>query len=322
MSKDVKSKIAVFLKSFGNDTQLCYNSECNRVSRMVKCDIDKAVAENNAGKDVYFYINAGGTKQNDIKKLTACFVDLDAGRGRDNKYLLTRQVDVKKRAMLLKIKSFPLKPSYVVETRNGYQVYWLLAGNHYAANYTTAWNAVQNKINNFFKSVGSDVLTKKINQIYRVPFLMWRKEWEGKQPFYVSVIMNNKNKRYTIANLASALQGTSAILGKRHGDSGPKPRAKTYRSKPAAKYPKGFSKKTTGSIQTSPKCPPRSIQAFREELADTYSKYDDGNNTDQVIKDTVDFLLEVKQILWYCKKQFMSNAAERLANELSAKFCV
>lgn len=304
MSKVLKSKIQSFLNTFGNNVILCYNKDLNKVSSMIKCTLDEAIKQNSYGKDVYFYINEGGTKQSDITKLRACFVDLDAGRNSSGQYLTTKQVDMKKKAMIKKVKEFSLAPTYVIETRNGYQIYWILSQNHIVKYYQTKWNAIQNKINNFFKDVGSDTLTKKINQIYRLPYLNWHKKWEGKLPFNVKVYSNGKSNKYTLSELSQALNKVSGIVSKHHGDSGPYQQNKYI---------------NTCAI------PVKKKKIYAE---DDYS--DEGwdeeitvrNQVDETVKETISFLLEVKQILWYSKKEFMSKSAERLANELSAKFCV
>lgn len=296
----LKNKINTFLKSFGGNVTICYNREPNKVSSMTQASVDEAIRQNKLGKDVYFYINEGGTKQRDITKLRACFVDLDAGRDNRGNYLTTSKVLSKKKEMMQKIKTFPLSPTYVIETRNGYQVYWLLAGNHYANNYAKTWEVIQNKICNFFKDVGSDKLTKKINQIYRIPFLNWQKKWEGKQPFSVSIIVNNKNKRYTLSQLAAKLKGVSGLIGNHHGDSG--------------KWQKNTIQK-----------PLQRKTHIQQDMEDDYENenYTPKKHINQkTIQETISFLLEVKQILWYSKKEFMSRSAERLANELTDEFCV
>lgn len=297
----LKNKINTFLKSFGKEVIICYNRELNKVSSMTQASVDEAIRQNRLGKDVYFYINEGGTKQRDIKKLRACFVDLDAGRDSRGNYLTINKVAVKKKEMMKKIKTFPLSPTYIIETRNGYQVYWLLSGNHYAQNYTKTWEVIQNKINNFFKDVGSDKLTKKINQIYRLPFLSWHKKWEGKQPFPVSIVYNQKNKKYTLSQLAAKLKGISAFINNHNGDSG------KWIKKPANTYSKD--KYTIDTYDD-------------EEEDENDDKQPSNKNVNQkVIQETISFLLEVKQILWYSKKEFMSRSAERLANELTDEFC-
>lgn len=293
-------KMKKFLGAFGNPT-LVYNRDVNKVSAMIKTNYSGAVAQNKQGKDVYFYINEGGTKEVDITKLRACFVDLDAGRDTNGKYYDMVRVRQLKGRMSEAIEKFKLAPTYVVETRNGYQLYWVL---YTAINVNqrslTEWKAIQAKLNNFFKNVGADSITRKVNQIFRVPHLKWHKRWEGKAAFDVKLAASAPKKVYTMNQLIEATSGTSSIISYKTYD-----RDKKSYQKQSPVYAEDYLDKLRG--------------AFNAELDNTVMRSNPNSNT---VSETISFLLEAQKTFHYMRKQFMSQSAERLANELSSQFCV
>jgi hypothetical protein len=80
---------------------------------------------NNLNSDIYFIPNSGGSKDSQISQINSAFIDWDAGRDSDSKYHNLETVKQKKIEFLNKLDQFPYKPSYTIETRNGYHVYWL-----------------------------------------------------------------------------------------------------------------------------------------------------------------------------------------------------
>lgn len=75
--------------------------------------------------DVYFVVNEGGYSDSDISGINAVFIDVDwKDEGKDSLPLAV--LEPLKRAKLDEVLSFALQPSYVVDTRNGLHVYWLL----------------------------------------------------------------------------------------------------------------------------------------------------------------------------------------------------
>ena len=76
-----------------DNPKMCYNADpLKKVSAMIYAkSIEDAVTANEAGSDVYFYIN-GGPKENDVKNFKFCHIDLDAGRDDNGKYFDTKKV--------------------------------------------------------------------------------------------------------------------------------------------------------------------------------------------------------------------------------------
>ena len=200
-----------FLDSFSQQQHIfCYNgSPRKKISSMKHTQYWKEMyeANKNSGSDAYFYIN-GGRKQYAIDKIAACFCDMDAGRDEEGKYFKPSIVMKHKERFLEKINEFPVPPSWVVDTRNGYQCYWILNPNDRQVNKTT-WKGVQKKLANHF---GGDPLAIKINQIFRVPYTWWRKGWEGKAPYFTSILKGSTGNTVAFNDLKNTLEGTSANI--------------------------------------------------------------------------------------------------------------
>jgi hypothetical protein len=212
-AQDARNK---FLDSFKQNHIVCWNGNPRKkVSSMNHNNgsnaIDVALEANvNNHSDVYFYVN-GGRKLYGINQFTCCFCDMDAGRDNEGKYFKPSVVMKKKQEFLKRINSFPVKPSWVVDTRNGYQCYWLFddASRKIVGNNKTFWNGLQKKLVNYF---GGDPRAIKPNQIYRVPYTWWRKEWEKKAPYFTSLLPGCSGQPINVADLKSALTGQPATL--------------------------------------------------------------------------------------------------------------
>ena len=200
-----------FIGSFGGEQNIyCYNGDPRKkISTMSHTpDLTLAIHANlNNSSDVYFYVN-GGRKQYAISQVRACFVDIDAGRDSSGNYLPSKEVMKFKQSSLDKINNFPVKPSWVVDTRNGYQIYWILDKDSRYINKLN-WNGIQKKLVNYF---GGDARAIKINQIYRVPYTWWRKCWEKKASYYSTILQGSTGEAIDVQDLVSALNGQPATV--------------------------------------------------------------------------------------------------------------
>ena len=202
-----------FLDSFGIKHIFCYNGNPRKkISSMRHThQLSEAIqADTEENSDVYFYVN-GGRKLYAIHNFTCCFCDIDAGRDAQGKYFKPSIVMQKKKQFLNKINQFPVAPSWVVDTRNGYQCYWILDKQSVKmiGKNKTFWNGLQKKLVNYFDG---DPRAIKANQIYRVPYTWWRKCWEGKQPYFSSILPGSTGKPINVVDLKSALTGQPANL--------------------------------------------------------------------------------------------------------------
>ena len=189
----------------------CYNGDPRRkISSMRHTSNLNEVhdANENGNSDAYFYVN-GGRKQYAINTISCCFVDIDAGRDSSGNYLPSKEVMKFKQDALDKINNFAVKPSWVVDTRNGYQMYWILDDESRTLLNKTNWNGIQKKLVNYF---GGDARAIKINQIYRVPYTWWRKCWEKKAPYFTSILTGSTGHRINVKELISALNGQPATV--------------------------------------------------------------------------------------------------------------
>ncbi len=201
-----------FLNSFNLVGHIfCYNGDPRRKISSMKHTNDLVEVRNaneNSNSDAYFYVN-GGRKQYAINTIACCFVDIDAGRDAAGNYLPSKEVMKFKQSSLDKINNFAVKPSWVVDTRNGYQIYWILDDQSRTLVNQTTWNGIQKKLVNYF---GGDARAIKINQIYRVPYTWWRKCWEKKASYFTSILTGSTGHRINVQDLISALNGQPATV--------------------------------------------------------------------------------------------------------------
>ena len=201
-----------FLNSFNLVGHIfCYNGDPRRKISSMKHTNDLVEVRNaneNSNSDAYFYVN-GGRKQYAINTIACCFVDIDAGRDAAGNYLPSKEVMKFKQSALDRINNFPVKPSWVVDTRNGYQIYWIMDDQSRTLINQTTWNGIQKKLVNYF---GGDARAIKINQIYRVPYTWWRKCWEKKASYFTSILNGSTGQSVNVQDLISALNGQPATV--------------------------------------------------------------------------------------------------------------
>ena len=338
----------------------CYNGDPRKkISSMNHTDnlTTVAIANDSQGADAYFYVN-GGRKQYAISRVRACFVDMDAGRDDNGSYFKPSIVMQKKREFLKKINSFPVKPSWVVDTRNGYQCYWILDHNANSPN-KTYWNGIQKKLVNYFEG---DARAIKINQIYRIPYTWWRKGWEGKQPYFTSILSGSTGNPVNIEHLKQALDGVSAVVNlvaNKTSDEWFKEYAKAYKKSDITGVPVSVNVASTianqmnslnlntytnstddiknkyvyagGGMFNKAYGDPTPVSPVSEDDTDSLEPLPvesggedldlDGSQT-KLLKTVVEFLNQVSTPLYFSNNRFLSNAAKELASKISDKFCI
>ena len=349
-----------FFESFGGQQIFCYNGDPRKkISSMNHTDhlTTVAIANDNQGADAYFYVN-GGRKQYAISRIRACFVDMDAGRDDNGNYFKPSIVMQKKRGFLNYINNFPVKPSWVVDTRNGYQCYWILNQNNVNP-HKTYWNGIQKKLVNHF---GGDARAIKINQIYRIPYTWWRKGWEGKQPYFTSILSGSTGDPVNIEQLKEALDGVSAVINivaNKTSDEWYKEYAKAYKRSDVTGVPVSVNV-ATNILNQMKSLNPEVYTNSTDNIKPVYSNYTGGSggvfqkaygdptpvhpvdedaSTDaqdampdedmsldgqqtKLLKTVVEFLNQVSTPLYFSNNRFLSNAAKDLASQISDKFCI
>jgi hypothetical protein len=356
-AQDARNK---FLNSFKQNNIFCWNGNPRKkISSMNHNNgsngLQYALEANvNNRSDVYFYVN-GGRKLYAINQFTCCFCDMDAGRDEQGAYFKPSVVMQKKKEFLAKINSFPVKPSWVVDTRNGYQCYWIFddASRKIVGHNKTFWNGLQKKLVNYF---GGDPRAIKPNQIYRVPYTWWRKEWEKKAPYFTSLLPGSTGQTVNVADLKSALTGQPAtlqIIPEKCSDEWYRGYAKAYKQSDITGVPVSANVavdilnqlrneetyKNVKSVYDSheamnynrvygdpmPVMPvddddTDALQTLPEDAGDEDINLD-GSQT-QLLKTVVEFLNQVSTPLYFSNNRFLSNAAKELANKISDRFCI
>ncbi|WP_405158490.1 hypothetical protein [Paenibacillus sp. FSL H8-0283] len=146
---------------------------------------------NDEGYEVYFVVNSGGYKDSDIDHINAVFIDLDCGRDVSKNYFSLEATREYKNEKLKEIDEFPLKPSYIVETRNGLHCYWLLE----VGATTDQFKECQDRL---IKHFNADTSVKRLCNLMRVPGTNWCKDLHNK--FQIEIIRNTRT-RYSIEDI-------------------------------------------------------------------------------------------------------------------------
>ena len=115
------------------------------------------------------------------------FIDIDAGRAETGRYYSDDEVRARKQYMcetVLKALD-ETTPTLIVETRNGYHVYWA-CGNNISAD---DWNLIELKLIEVVSI--ADKAVKDASRVMRLPETNWIKKDEGFAPFKVKAIKGN-----------------------------------------------------------------------------------------------------------------------------------
>lgn len=145
--------------------------------------------------EVYFVPNSGGYKDADINKVNTVFIDLDCGRDTNKNYYSFDVVKGYKQKKLDELDRFIYKPSYVIETRNGFHCYWLV---HSEAT-ISQFKECEGRLISYFDA---DVQVKNPARLLRVPDTYWCKDIHNKVA--INIIQRN-DIRYYIDDLINSL---------------------------------------------------------------------------------------------------------------------
>lgn len=149
---------------------------------------------NSQGFNIYYVVNSGGTHNQDINHINAVFIDFDCGKNENNQYYSLDVTKKFKQEKLNIIHNFKIKPTFVIETRNGLHVYWCI-NNGTIDEYLEC----QERLINYFKSDNS---IKDLARIMRLPDYYWCKDINN--TFMCSIIEFN-DVRYNIKDIIDIL---------------------------------------------------------------------------------------------------------------------
>ncbi len=146
---------------------------------------DKLKQLNEQGYNIYFTVNSGGTKKEQINKINAFFIDCDCGKDNNGNYFDLDIVKQYKQRVLQRVQDFGLVPSFVIDSRNGYHVYWLINNAK-----VEQFEEVQKKLIHYFNS-DERVFTAQF--IMRLPGYYWTKDVQNK---YLCTVYQYNDVRY------------------------------------------------------------------------------------------------------------------------------
>jgi hypothetical protein len=155
-------------------------------------------------KDICYIPNSGGTKNCTITKINSVFIDWDSGRDKNDIYFPLSIISQKKKLFISKLNKAPLLPSHTIETRNGYQCYWLLHSGATNKEFTDA----QQLLAHYFSS---DKSITNPARVMRLPGYNWIKPNSNCKPFHVNIINFNSIKYY-IRSIFSSFKAVSFNL--------------------------------------------------------------------------------------------------------------
>lgn len=154
--------------------------------------------------DIYFLVN--DTKEylkkkpsnNDIIDFRNWFIDIDAGKDENGNYFCDEEVLIRKQYMCETVLSSLPTPTLVIETRNGYHIYWSCIENISA----DEWNRVELKLHDIISV--ADHAVKDASRILRMPNTMWVKPDKGCTPVEVKPVFGTPI-RYGIEDFEAIL---------------------------------------------------------------------------------------------------------------------
>ena len=167
--------------------------------------------------DIYFCVNGTETYKKtkprdlDITEYVSWYLDLDAGKDEFGNYYTGKELGKRKTAFRKIINLLP-KNTAVVETRNGYHVY-------YACEDVTSesvWRRIQNRLLDV--AAVADPAVKEPSRLMRLPGTYWMKDKSA--PFLVSVISAEKitwKPEDLEKNLENSEAGIKKFLGANQG---------------------------------------------------------------------------------------------------------
>jgi len=175
-------------------------------------------------KDIYYIVNSGGTKDADITSVNSAYIDWDAGKDSQGSYFPLDHVSQLKADFLTSFQNSPVEPSYIIETRNGYHIYWLL----HPGTTPEQFIALQQSLIHYFHS---DPMIINPARVMRLPGYYWYKSQDPCHSFFVNII-HSSSLRFSFSDLyhsfhfetesqVPCLEGTASPIPKEGRKSAP-----------------------------------------------------------------------------------------------------
>ena len=137
-----------------------------------------------------------GRKKTDIIQYNAFMLDFDL-KDEGNRHYKGEQLIQAKERLLKEIQAkLPLEPDYIVESRNGFHVYYLINPSERKMS-SSEWHSIEIGIFDYVKaniSKNVDHAVKKSNQIMRLPYSYHKKDDDTDDGYQVKIIHERKRK--------------------------------------------------------------------------------------------------------------------------------
>ncbi|MBK5241932.1 hypothetical protein [Clostridium sp.] len=225
----------IFLSAFKKDGEIsyfrCINDSSNGAESF-NCEFNKEeyknlknttfVKKQEQGWAVHFVVNGGGHKNENINKITSFKMDFDFlkykidgeiyvdknGQTQDKIFYRTLiEVEQLKQATLKMLYcDFQLEPSIVVETKNGFHVYWLLE-KYIMDCYIDKFSLIEKAMVNYFNTVlngeYADDKVTDLARVFRIINFMHLKD--PSDPFRIKAIKFKPNLQYMHQDVLTAI---------------------------------------------------------------------------------------------------------------------
>ena len=174
------------------------------------------------GFAIYFVVNSGGQRKEEITRIAAHFLDMDFGKvpkldesGKIIKstngkivyeYRSTDQIEKFKQDFINRLKNFSLAPNIINETKNGFHIYWLVGYQDQEA--LLRFRPLQKVLTAYFgqyefRKEHADESVSNLPKVMRMPNYEHLKD--PLDPFTISCIYFSDHARYTQNDVAKAI---------------------------------------------------------------------------------------------------------------------
>ena len=227
-----------FLRLFKDKNEKIYFrliQEKKKTIKKLECGLNKGEYEKikevfkeyqNKGYGVYFVVHSEGTKKTELSRINAYMQDIDLAKffaryeQRDiikdengNEIVLMRtkeEIESLKIKFLESLKKFSLEPSIIIETKNGFHIYWLTRQDSKETYEKDMWQKIEKAFVKYFQDNYEpefpEHIDKRINnftKVMRVNNYLHLKD--PSDSFQVKCIFLNKENKYTKEQMMEAI---------------------------------------------------------------------------------------------------------------------
>ncbi len=197
--EDLKPSDIDFLKAFKNQDETCFFRMIHDTKGISKNESSKLELTEDEflymrstfsryqkrGYGIFFVVQSGGQKKDSINRINAHFIDIDFEKSNSEEQMERLKADA-----LTELQKFPLEPSIIVETKNGFHIYWLLDPKIYDIE---TYTYIQRQLIGHFKY--ADESTIDLPRVMRIPGYFHLKEPDN--PFLIKCIWFKPNIRHS-----------------------------------------------------------------------------------------------------------------------------